>query len=86
MNKYVWSIDDALSIRSDVGELNEIDTVVQRYSTNERNTAPSRTEEESLESICPKIVEESNSSERMNLANSVLVQTPKLVSFRHPHM
>ena len=33
-----------------------------------------------------KIVKESNSSERMNLANSLGVHTPKIVSFRHPPM
>ena len=37
-----------------------------------------------MDSICPKIIKESNSSERMNLVNSLLVQTPKLVSFGHP--
>ena len=84
MNKYIWSRYDALSVQSEVRELDKLDTAVQRYLTNERNTASSRIEEGSLESICPKIVEESNSSERMNLANSVPVQTPKLVSFRHP--
>ena len=42
-----------------------------------------RIEEGSLKSIFPEIVEESNSSEQMNLANSLGVQTPKLISFRH---
>ena len=37
-----------------------------------------------MKSIFPEIVEESNSSERTNLANSLGVQTPKLVSFRQP--
>ena len=86
MNKDIWSRDDALIVRSDVGELDKLDTSVQRSSTNERNTAPSKIEEGSLESIFPKIAEESNSSERMNLADSVLIQTPKIVSFRHPPM
>ena len=40
----------------------------------------------SLESICPKIIKELNSGDRMNLANSLLVQTPNLVSFGHPPM
>ena len=87
MNKYIWSRDYTLStVWSDVGELNKLDTAVQKYSNSKRNTAPSRIEEGSLGSIFPKIVKESNLSERMNLANSVLVQTPKLVSFRHPSM
>ena len=69
MNKEIWGGDDNFSVRSDVGEANKLDTAVQRYSTNERNTASSQIEEEILESIFPKIIEESNSSKRMNLAN-----------------
>ena len=62
--------DDNFSVRGDVGEANKLDTAVNQYSTNERNTASSRIEEESLESIFSKIAEDSNSSDRMNLANS----------------
>ena len=40
----------------------------------------------SLESTCSKIVKDSNSSKHMNLANSVLIQNPKFVSFRQPPM
>ena len=83
LNIDIWSRDDALNVRSDVGELDKLDTSVQRYSTDERNTATSRIEEGSLKSIFPEITEDYNSSERMNLANSLGVQTPKLVSFRH---
>ena len=67
MNKDIWSRYDALSVQSDVGELDKLDTAVQRSSTDESNTAPSRIEECSMESIFPKTVKESNSSERMNL-------------------
>ena len=85
INKDIWSRDDVLSsVRSDVGELNKLDTAVQKSSTDKRNTAPSQIEEGSLKSIFPEIVEESNPSKRMNLTNSLGVQTPKLVSFRHP--
>ena len=87
MNRDILSRDDALStVRSDVGKLDKLDTSVQRSSTDKRNTATSRIKEGSPESIFPEIVEESNSSKRMNLANSLGVQTPKLVSFRHPPM
>ena len=41
-------------------------------------------EEDSLESIFSKIVDESNSSEQMNLANSASIEIPKLVHFGHP--
>ena len=58
MNKDISSRDDALSVRSDVGKLDKLDTAVHQSSTNKRNTAPSRIEEGSLESICPKIFKE----------------------------
>ena len=86
VNKEIWNRDDNFSVRSDVGEAVKLDTAVQRSLTNERNTSSSLIEEGSMESICPKIIKESNSSEQMNLANSLIVQTPKLVSFGHPPM
>ena len=87
MKKYVSSRDDPLStVWSDVGKIDKLDTAVQWSSTNKINTAPSRIEEGSPKSIFPEIVEESNSSERMNLANSLGVQNPKLVLLRHAHM
>ena len=75
---YVWS-----TVRSGVGEADKLDTAVQRYSSNKWNAAPSRIVEGSLKSIFPKIVEKSDSSERMNLANSLGVQTPKLILLMH---
>ena len=84
VNKNIWSGDKTFSFRSDVSELDKLDTAVKKYSNDERNTASSQIEEGSLEIICPKIIKESNSSERMNLANSLHVQTPKLVHFGHP--
>ena len=48
------------------------------------NTAPSRIVEGSPKIIFPEIVEKSDSGEQMNLANSLGVQTPKLVLLRHP--
>ena len=86
MNKKIWSKDDNFSVQSDVGKANKLDTAIQRSSTNENNTASSQIEEESIESIFPKIIEESKSSERMNLANSASIETPKIVSFGHPPM
>ena len=45
VNKDIWIRDDALSVQSEVGELNKLDTAVQRSSTDERNTTPSLIEE-----------------------------------------
>ena len=84
INKSIWSVDDNFSVRSDVGEANKPETIVQRYPTNERNTVSPRIEEKSLESIFSKIVKESNSSERMKLTNSAIIEPPKLSPFRHP--
>ena len=86
VKKKIWSGDDNFSVRSDVGEADKLDTAVQHSSTDERNTASSRIEEGSLENICPKIIKESSLSELMNLANSLSIETPKLVSFGHLHM
>ena len=61
MNKDISSGDDVLStFQSDVDEADKLDTAVQRYSTDERNTASSRIVEGSPKSIFTDIVEESN--------------------------
>ena len=65
-------------------EAEKHDIIVQQYPTNKGNTESSRIEKGSLESIFSKIVEESNSSERMNLADSASIESPKLVHFGHP--
>ena len=69
-----------------MGKADKLDTIVQRSPTNENNTESLRIEEESLESVFSKIFEELNSSERMNLANSLGIESPKLVHFGHPPM
>ena len=87
MNKYISSRDDVRStVRSDVGEGDKLDTAVQRSSSNKSNAAPSHILEGSQKSVFPEIVEKSDSSERMNLANSLGVQTPKIVLLRHTPM
>ena len=84
MNKTICSVNDNFNVRSDVGEADKLDNIVQRSPTNERNTASPRIEEESLEIIFSKIVEESPPSEQMNLANSLSIETPKLIHFGQP--
>ena len=73
VNKNIWSVNDNFGVRSDVGKADKIDTSVQQSPTNERNTAYPQIEEENLQSVFSKIVKESNSSERMNLANSLSI-------------
>ena len=84
MNKEIWSEDNNFRVKIDVDEADKMDTIVQRSPTNEWNMASPIIEEESIERIFSKIVKESNSRKRMNLANSLSIETPKLVSFGHP--
>ena len=66
-----------------MGEEYKLDTIVQRSTTNKSNTASPQFKEEILKSTFSKIFEESNSSKQMNLANSLGIETPKLVHFVH---
>ena len=84
VNINIWSRYDNFIVRSDVRELDRIDTTVQQSSTDERNKVSLRNEEGTRESICPESIKESNSSKWMNLVNSLLVDTPNLVYFGHP--
>ena len=87
MNGDILSRDDVRStVRSDVGKADNLDTAVQQSLSDKWNTAPSQIVEGSPKSIFPEIIEKSDSSERMNLENSLGVQTPKLVLVRHPPM
>ena len=45
VNKKILSVDDNLNVRSDVGEADKLDTIVQRSPTNESNTASPLIEE-----------------------------------------
>ena len=56
VNEMIWSGDENFIVRSNVGEANKLDTAVHKSLTKERNTASSLIEEESLESIFPKII------------------------------
>ena len=72
------------TVRNDVREADKLDTTVDGPTTNERSTASSRIEEFTPKSIFRKEIKKFDSSSRMNLANSVRVKTPDLVSFRDP--
>ena len=64
----------------------KLDTTVQRSLSDEWNVAPSRIVEVSPETIFCKVVEQSDSSEQMNLTNSLSVHTQDLVLLRHTPM
>ena len=87
MNENILSRDDVrITVRSDVGKADKLDAAIQRSSTDEWNAAPSRIVEVCPKSIFREIVKQSDLSERMNLANSLSVQTPELVLLRHTPM
>ena len=87
MNEDILSRNDVLStVRSDIGKADKLDTAVQRSLSDKWNAAPLRIVEVSPKSIFCEIVENSDSRERMNLANSLGVQTPELVLLRHTPM
>ena len=64
--------------------MEKIDTTVEAFTSNERNTESSGIIESAPESVFVKENEQFDSSSRVNFANSVLVELPDLVSFRDP--
>ena len=85
MNKDISCRDYVQStVRNDVSKADELDTTVEGYLTAEWNTASSRIEESTPKSIFRKVIKQLDLSDRMNLTNSLSVQTPDLISFRHP--
>ena len=83
MHKDISGRDNFQStVRNDVREVDKLDTTVDGSMTDERNTAFSRIEECTPKSIFRKGIKKLDSSNQMNLANSLRVQNPDLVSFR----
>ena len=72
------------TVCNDVREADKLDTTVDRPTTDERNTESSLIEGFTPKSIFRKEIKKIDSISRMNLANSVCVKTPDLVSFREP--
>ena len=54
VSKQSWSVDDNLNVRSDLYKVDKLDTIVQRYPTNEKNSESPRIEEKILKSIFSK--------------------------------
>ena len=85
MHEDISGRDDVRStVRNDVGEADKLNATVDGSSTDEWNTASSRIEESTPKSIFRKGIKKLDSSDRMNLTNSLRVQTADLVSFRDP--
>ena len=85
MHEHISGRDNFQStVRNDVQIADKLDTTVDGLTTDEQNTASSRIVECTPKSIFRKETKEFDSSSQMNLANSVPVKTPDLVSFRDP--
>ena len=85
-NKYICSQrrDTTSNSLSCTGSIEKFDTHVLGSVTQERNLELLCIEEVGVKIILPEIVKESNSSGQMNLANSVLSESPKFISLGHP--
>ena len=70
------------TVCNDVQIADKLDTTVESFTTDERNTASSRIVECTPKIIFVKEIKEFELSSKMNLANSVPIKTPDLVSFR----
>ena len=86
MNKYIFSprSDTNFNLLSCTGSIEKFNTHVQGSATQERNLESSCIEEVGVKIIFSEIVKESNSSGRVNLANSVLRESPKFKILGHP--
>ena len=85
MHEYVSGRDDVQStVLNDVREADKLDATIDGSSTDEGNTASSQIEESTSKSIFRKGIKKLDSSDWVNLENSLHVQTPDLVSFRDP--
>ena len=72
------------NVRSDVRLAEKLETTVEAFTSNERNTESSGIIESAPESVFVKKSEQFDSSGRVNFANSVPVELPDLVIFRDP--
>ena len=87
MHEDISGRDNVLStVRNDARIVDKLDTSVEGFTTNERKTASSRIAECNPKIIFVKEINEFESSIKMNLAKSVPVKTPDLVSLRDPNV
>ena len=85
VHRYVWGVIDTTSnVLSDADNVEKFDTRIQSSTTQERNLESSCIEEVGVKIILSEIFKEFDSSGRVNLAISVLSESPKLKSLGHP--
>ena len=85
VNEEIWSVIDTTSnVLSGTDNVKKFDTIVQRSMTQETNMESLGIEERSLKSIFPELGTKLDSSIQVNLANSVVRESPKFKNLRHP--
>ena len=85
MNEDILSGNNVTTtVRSDIQVAEKLDTTVEAFTSDERNTESPGIIESAPKSIFVKESEQFDLSGRMNLANFVPVESPDLVSFRDP--
>ena len=86
MNKDIFSpgSDTTSKFLSCTSKIDKFDTRVHGSATQERNLESSCIEEVGVKIIFPEILKEFNSSVRVNIANSVLREIPKIINLGHP--
>ena len=84
VNEDIWGVIDTTSnVLSGTDNVEKLDTIVQCYTTQERNLESSRIEEEILKIIFPELVTKLETSVQVNLSNSVVREIPKFKNLRH---
>ena len=76
--------DATSNVLSCTGNVEKLDTLVHSSTTQERNLVSLCIEEVCVKSIFPEIGKEFSSSVWVKLANSILNESPKFISLRHP--
>ena len=86
MNKEIWSprSDTTSNVLSCTDNIEKLDTLVHGSTTQERDLELSCIKEVGMKSIFPELREDPDSSVQVNLANSILGESPKFISLGHP--
>ena len=85
VNKDIWSprSDTTSNVLICTDNVEKFDTLVHVSTTQERSLESSQIEEVGVKNIFPELGKEPDSSVQVNITNSVLSESPKLISLGH---
>ena len=85
LNEEIWSVINTTSnVLSCTDNVEKFDTIVHSSTTPKRNPESSQIKEVGVKSIFPELGKEPDPSVRVNLANTVLSESPKSIRLGHP--